>query len=309
MDELRPEGAGWDRDDDGPVTRGETRGAGRAKHMAYPPTPDLAIARDVTAPRAKGTLQLVRPAWALALIVAAIALALMAVPQVRAAVVRVFQLGVVRIFVTEPSTPVTGVPAMTPQPGGTTQPGVALQGPITATPEVLPPPTALPSVNEVVTAASPTGDSRLPPALDGLAGQATLDEAQTKVPFPIALPAYPAGLGPPDYVFVQAHAAPVLILAWSDPSAKGGVGLSLWTFLKGSAIDKIAPETVEETTVDGQRALWTQGEHLLFMRNGDLDARPLVLGNTLIWERKDMTFRLETFLPLEEAVKVAESVR
>jgi hypothetical protein len=231
------------------------------------------------------------------------ALALLAVPQVRAAVVRVFQLGVGRIFVTEPSPDRTQAPVPTPQPA------TGLQSPVTATPFIGPPPTALPVIAADATEAKPASAAAMPPALADLAGRTTLAEAQRLVPFPIALPRYPPDLGPPDYVFVQEHAAPVLILAWSDPAVKGGVGLSLWMFLPGTAFDKIEPETVTETIVDGRSALWTEGAHVLFIRNGDLDARRLVLGNALIWERKGLTFRLETFLPLKEAVKVAESVR
>ena len=70
---------------------------------------------------------------------------------------------------------------------------------------------------------------------------------------------------------------------------------------------------MEETTVDGERALWVRGPHLLQFRekngNVDYDTRRLVNGNVLIWQEDTLTYRLETDLPLEEAVRVAESLR
>lgn len=311
MNEPRFEGIVDEQAGDGRAGPWEVRVGELAQAFPYPETPDLAALRSAGAGQSRSRpAPFLRPVWAAVVLVAV--LALLAVPQVRAAVVRVFQLGVVRIFVTEPSPAGTessgGGLVLTPELVATPGPASA-QVPLTATPFTGPPPTALPGVGETVTETQRAKATRLPASLAGLAGQTTLEEAQRRVPFPVALPSYPAGLGAPDYVFVQEHTAPVLILAWSDPEAKGGVGLSLWMFLNGAAIEKFEPETVAETTVNGGRALWTQGAHMLYMRSGEVEARRLVLGNTLIWERKDITFRLETFLPLDEAVKVAESVR
>ena len=269
MDELRPEGAKRYGDDDGRVTPWEARVAVLAGDFAYPPTPNLTVA----ARRAGLARFVLSQAWAVALLVVVIVTALLAVPQVRAAVVRVFQLGVVRIFVTEPSSRWHRSSTFADSTGN--EPGQ--QGPVTATPIIGPPLTALPGIAKAQETPQ-AGTAGVPPSLAGLAGRTTLEEAQRSVPFPIALPGYPADLGPPDYAFVQHHKAPVLILAWSDPAAKGGVGLSLWTFLNGSVIEKFQPRIVQETTVDGERALWTEGEHVLLMRNGDIQGRTVGVG-------------------------------
>lgn len=41
----------------------------------------------------------------------------------------------------------------------------------------------------------------------------------------------------------------------------------------------------------------------------DLKSRGLIEGNVLVWEQDGITYRLESALPLEEAVRVAESLR
>ena len=77
---------------------------------------------------------------------------------------------------------------------------------------------------------------------------------------------------------------------------------------------KMAPRVVQETTVRGRRALWAVGPYLVQRRAGDFDAVYLVTGQTLIWTQvqgdgRTLTYRLETNLPLDEAVSVAESLQ
>ena len=62
-------------------------------------------------------------------------------------------------------------------------------------------------------------------------------------------------------------------------------------------------------TVGGRPALWTEGPYILQLQNGDLDFRRLIEGHVLIWVEGGVTYRLETGLPLEEAVKIAESLK
>ena len=71
--------------------------------------------------------------------------------------------------------------------------------------------------------------------------------------------------------------------------------------------------SITETTVDGNRAVWTEGEHVLQMQNGDYQPVRLVTGSVLVWteesESGSITYRLESTLPLEEAVRIAESLQ
>jgi hypothetical protein len=65
--------------------------------------------------------------------------------------------------------------------------------------------------------------------------------------------------------------------------------------------------------VNGQPAYWVEGQHLLSFYDEDgrlvSQSTRLVEGNTLIWTVDNVTYRLETVLSLEEAVRMAESMR
>ncbi|MCU0509369.1 MAG: hypothetical protein MUC34_13440 [Anaerolineae bacterium] len=294
MDSWRNEDAPPRAGNDAAMTGWEARVAGLARDFAYPPSPNLAAGLPTGRSLSRRRPIVARPAFALALILLMAGVFLLATPAARSAVVRVFQIGVARIFVTEPALP----PPATPR-ADAASPDTGAQVPVTATPLV---------------AATPTGAAsdrtpELPSGLKDLSGLTTFAEAQQQAPFPVALPAYPPGLGAPDFVFLRQYAAPVLVLAWSDANAPGGVRLSLWMFPKETIVDKINPDTVVETTVAGRPAVWTQGRHMLYARGGNVELVRLVLGNTLIWEREDVTYRLETFLPLDEATKVAASIQ
>jgi hypothetical protein len=255
-----------------------------ARSFAYPPTPELAgavRAQLVEESRLKpgfpagSTRRLI---WA-TLIVLLILGGLLAVPQVRAALVEYLQIGAVRIFLVEPT------PTPTPPP-------------VTASPAK--PPTIMPRP-------SPTPLASL---LD-LAGATTLAEAQAQVDFSIRLPAYPADLGEPDWVFLQDMGGPIIILVWAKPDQPDQVRLSLHLVGPGAFMGKGPPVTLEETSVNGQPAYWTEGPYLLKIQRGNQvqeDMRRLIEGQVLIWTEDDITYRLETDSSLAEAVKMAESL-
>jgi hypothetical protein len=73
--------------------------------------------------------------------------------------------------------------------------------------------------------------------------------------------------------------------------------------------EKVQPRKVQDARVHGQPAVWAIGEYMLLSRNGDVSLRRLVTGNVLIWREGEITYRLETDLPLTEAVKIAESLQ
>lgn len=247
-----------------------------ASTLAYPPTPNIAASvRRRIQPGASTRVVQRRLAWAT--IAAALAFAaLLAVPQVRAAIVEFFQIGVVRIFPVAP----------------TETPTVILTGTPTGEPVEPPPPT-------------PT----LLPTLLNLAGETTLAEAQTTAGITIGLPAYPADLGQPDRVFLQEMDGSFLILVWLDKNDPKQVALSLHLITSGSyAITKQGPTILENTAVHNNLAFWAEGPYLLRLQNGDLDIRRLIDGHVLIWVENEITYRLETSLSMDEAIKIAESL-
>jgi hypothetical protein len=148
------------------------------------------------------------------------------------------------------------------------------------------------------------------PSLLDLDGETTLDTARQLAGFPVPLPSYPPDLGLPDHVFLQQMDAPFVILVWGDKQHPGKVALSLQIFTPGSvAAEKWSPTTITQTTVNGNDAAWVTGPYLLRLRNGNFDLRRLVEGNVLVWTQDGLTYRLETASSLEEAVKIAESIR
>ena len=259
-----------------------------ARLFAYPPTPEIAAAvrRRLEAPPPRQVSRRQRMAWAIAILVFAMA-GLLAVPPVRAQILEFLQFGAVRIFFTAP-TP-TATPTLIPTTQSFGQPQ-ATASPI-QTPVPVPTATLLPS-------------------LLNLAGETSLQDAHARLDFPILLPSYPPDLGPPDYVFLQDQSGEVLILVWIDPDNPDQVLLSLHEFGQGTfAAEKWEPRVIENTLVNGRPALWASGPYLMVLRNGDLEMRRLIQGQVLIWVVDDITYRLETDLEMEEAVRIAESLR
>ena len=149
------------------------------------------------------------------------------------------------------------------------------------------------------------------PSLLDLAGATTLSEAQEKASFPILLPSYPPDLGEPDRVFVQRVGGPVVILIWTEPGPPEQIRLSLMLLGQGAFASKGAPPVVEQTTVNDTEALWMRGSHfLLLYLEGSVEPTPVAVeGNVLVWEDGEVTYRIESNLPLEEALRIAESLR
>ena len=249
-----------------------------AKGLDYPRTPE--IAKSVMK-----RLRLSTPsrfisrrfAWTLTVILIVFS-SLMLIPPARAAILEFIQIGIVRIFRAEPT------PVAPPQ-----QEFPATMIPVTATPV----PTAEPLI----------------PVLERLAGEKSLEGAQQIVDYPILLPSYPTDLGPPDRIFVQDADGNMTILIWIDPEQPSQVLMSLHIIPPGSwAVDKMDPALVEETTVNGERAIWAVGPYPVRFSNGNLDFVRLVDGHVLIWTDGEITYRLETELDLDEAVRAAESL-
>ncbi len=145
-----------------------------------------------------------------------------------------------------------------------------------------------------------------------LAGETSLAEARERLTFPLRLPTYPPDLGPPDRVFRQDLGGPVVVLAWLDPEQPERVQLSLHQLSPGTFAEKGDPGHIQETIVNGRPAYWTEGPYLLQFRRGNetqFDLRRLVQGHVLLWTEGEITYRLETDLPLNEAIKIAESLR
>lgn len=250
-----------------------------SKGLDYPRTPDIAGAVMTRLPGATRPRFISRRlVWSLTVILILFS-SLMLIPPARAAIIEFIQIGVVRIFRAEPT-------------------------------PLVPPNQEIPSTVVPVTATPVPTSQPLIPILENLAGEMTLEEAQKAVNYPILLPSYPPDVGKPDRIFVQDADGKMTVLVWLDPQHPDQILMSLHFLPAGSwAIKKIEPTHIQETTVNSQRAIWAIGPYPLRLSNGDLDFVRLIDGHVLIWEEGNITYRLETDLSLEEAVKIAESLQ
>lgn len=163
------------------------------------------------------------------------------------------------------------------------------------------------------------------PAAPELAGRTTLAAARARAGFPVRVPTYPQGLGEPDEVYLQELYAPgefqvILVYRTRSGLPAPGPGDLLFRlyearttglFIKGPLT---AGTVVREVTVDGNRGYWLgNAAHPIRFRDPSgrdrLEMTRLVTENVLAWEVGELTYRLETNLPLEEAIKVAESLK
>lgn len=249
----------------------EARLTAASRGLPYPPTPDITS-------RVRRRLAARTPSprrWlAVAALILALLLSLLAVPQVRAAVGEFFiRIGVILISTGQP----TAIPSLTGTPVATA-------------------------------ASSPTP---LQTIMD-LAGVTTLERAIKRTPFTLKMPAYPANLAQPDGVFLQDLGGTVVVFVWLG--ADGKPELSVHQL--GPAAEPYAMKgdvtVLQKVTVNGQPGMWMEGAHVLqFLRGNliDFEIRRLVEGHVLVWSENNVTYRIETGLPLEEALKIAGSLQ
>jgi len=239
----------------------------------YPATPDIAIhERQRLEHKRISKTPLRRLAVGLVVLFLALATALLVSPA-RAQILDWLRIGSVKIFFSEPTSTATASVS-------------------TGTLAAIVTPTFLESI------------------LD-LAGETTLQGAREQADFTIALPSYPTDLNDPDHVFIQQFSGPIVTLVWMDSTQPDKVRLTLSESQSEKAVfEKINPASLQETRVNEDPAVWVDSDYLLITRNGDATFTRLIdQGQTLIWTNSEITYRLETEVDLETAIRIAESIR
>lgn len=150
----------------------------------------------------------------------------------------------------------------------------------------------------------------------------TLAEAQAKVPFTILAPTAP-GLPVPvvylGYSFPEGQVS-FVYPASSDLPAVGtsGVGMLLTEFqgrVDQQFIEKfiVAGTDIQAVSVDGAPGYWISGgvHEIVYL---DPDGVPItsslrLAGNVLLWQRGDVTLRIESSLSLDRVLAIARTVR
>ncbi len=137
-------------------------------------------------------------------------------------------------------------------------------------------------------------------------------------------PAIPAALGPPDRVWLvdandvlpNGHGA-LLAMAWEPDADLPPIPGSPWgaVVFRFTGPSDIAAKmlygdttTIRETAVGPYPAVWVTGEHELVLATTDGPIRALVTGRVLVWDDLETGWRLETSLPMRDAVEIAESI-
>jgi hypothetical protein len=151
-------------------------------------------------------------------------------------------------------------------------------------------------------------DARDAAALDARAG------------FPVRLPADPR-LGPPGAAFIEDAKGGAVTLLWTPTpdlpaTLEPTVGLLLSEF-RGSIDQGFFSKaignktTLERLRVGGNAGYWLSGDpHIFFWEgpNGFVDDPRRWVGDVLLWSDGPITYRLETALGRDEAVRIAESL-
>ncbi len=156
----------------------------------------------------------------------------------------------------------------------------------------------------------------------GLGEATTIAQAREQIRFTLRVPTL-AGLGDPDLVYLaERPAGGAVTLLYGDrgdipADAATGVGLIVTQFRAD-----IGPDTFEklilqgtlviEARVNGHAAWWVEGgQHFFFYRDADgevVDTTLRLAGDTLIWEERGVTHRVEGAPSLDVAIGVAESL-
>jgi hypothetical protein len=170
----------------------------------------------------------------------------------------------------------------------------------------------------------PTVTTRPGERLDlGLGERVTLAEARRRVDFPVLVPGA-AGFRQPAAVFVNGNVPPggrVDLVYRARPGLPASpftdAGLLVTEFRGRPSPDflkKVAVlGMVDEVTVGGEPGYWFSGEPHFFTyhdaRDNLREEQTRLAGNTLIWQRGDLTLRLEGEITKQEALAIAQSMR
>jgi hypothetical protein len=183
----------------------------------------------------------------------------------------------------------------------------------------------VPSVRPTDTAnVTATTDATLPAGANlGLGDAQSLEDARARVPFPVLVPAV---LGLPDAAYVggpELRGQLALVYRAGDdlPASTllDGAGL-LVTQNHGRPDDRLGRKLVsaglakvETAVIDGAPGYWISGEpHVFWYLAPDgsvIEESRRLVGDTLVWERDDILYRIEGAVSLVRALEIAESMR
>jgi hypothetical protein len=141
----------------------------------------------------------------------------------------------------------------------------------------------------------------------------SLEEARGRVDFRIRLP---RDLGDPDLVFLSTYTVPGgAVTAVYGGERRARAVFSQWRVGGDDLFFKVLGPGNEATRVNvgGAPGVWLFGTHhtVFFLGTDDREYQTTgaLSGNTLIWQRGGMSYRLEADVPLAQALDMAAAVR
>ncbi len=188
---------------------------------------------------------------------------------------------------------------------------------------VSPPPSLAASPAPGVSARPGTGgtpDSTLPGRSIGLGEAVSLDALDARAGFTVTWPSDPL-VGPPDAAWIDPALGGQVALVWRSDAGlpatlEPGVGLVLTEFqatIDSGFYSKALGNgtTATAVLVHGRPGYWLTGDpHFLFYTgpNGFVHEERRWVGDALIWAVGPITYRLETSLDRDAAIRLAESM-
>jgi hypothetical protein len=159
------------------------------------------------------------------------------------------------------------------------------------------------------------GDDPPPVGADLELGEAvSLEEAMAAVDYAVSVPELP---GRPDAVYLSERPSEGRIsMVWEGGGslpAAGGSDLGLIYSQNEVFVKSVRPDNgVRVVEIAGIIGLWIDGApHVITYEDAagnTAEEETRLAGNVLMWERAGVTHRIETTLPLAEAVRLAESL-
>jgi hypothetical protein len=158
----------------------------------------------------------------------------------------------------------------------------------------------------------------------GLGDPMSLEDIRASVGMPVMPPADPA-LGPPGAIYLDPLVAGGMVsMVWSaraglPAAAETGLGLLISQFdgqVNPDGFQKLVDQGVliEPISVAGAQGWWLQGATHLFLQGSGVgdEGRPVVptrlAGDTLLWQRDGVTYRLEGRAGRDWALRIAASI-
>jgi hypothetical protein len=181
------------------------------------------------------------------------------------------------------------------------------------------PPPATPAAPSATVPSARPAPSRPLGVQMGLGVRLPLDEVARLDGIDLLLPPDPS-IGPPDASYTLGNRAALVWSARPGLPADPGTGVALLlsefhgTVDQGYYAKAIGDgTTLTPVTVSGHPGYWISGTPHFFYyvdpTGNVVDDSHRVVGDTLIWSTGDTTYRLESMLPMDEAIRLAESLR